>query len=108
MKAIDWVSDAEPFTYVFFGTSGLEVNLGPLRALGWRRIDRIILLVGAGSNPTALDRRNALEPAERFGEIVEYNCENLEIPIETPKIVRVPGQPDRTYSWYEHLLLRTG
>ena len=103
METIDWVSGAEPFTYVCSATSGLEVNLGPLRALGWHRINRIILLVGAGSNPTALDLRNALEPAERFGEIVEDDCEKQEM--TPPKIERVRCPPDSTDAWYEQLLV---
>ena len=103
METIDWVSGTERFTYVCSATSALEVNLGPLRALGWRRIDHIILLVGAGSIPTALDLRNALEPAERFGKIVEGDCKKQKI--NPPRIERVCCPPDSTDAWYDWLLV---
>ena len=106
METIDWVSGAERFTYVCSATNALDVNLGPLRALGWHKIDRIILLVGAGSIPTALDRHNALKPAELFGESVNDGCENQEI--APPKIEHVRCPPDSTDAWYERLLVELG
>ena len=85
----------DKFIYVVTVGAAAATNLGPLRSAGFARVAGMMILCAAENheNPSADDKRNAIDPTSRL----RYYAHTIGIPKEMIRVVK--GHPDSFGDW---------